>query len=209
MINVKKGPAHSLGQADVRGTATTGITAGMLCYIDKATGVTTICPAASTTGLGLRGFALNNSDDGDVVESNKIALYTLDGASVIETDQVDVANDSGATGVNLASYPIGTPMYQSGSVAGKVGKTANGSTGIIGWVEGIRYLQRSGHDNAAASASTQSYTSATEGAAWTAAGSGGLPTYSASTLTGSFKPQTNVAMLSIKLASLAYLEGNN
>jgi hypothetical protein len=202
MINIKKGPAHSLGQADIRGTASTGIYAGMLCYIDTS-GIVQKAGGTTYSQLGLRGFAINNSNDGDVIESNKIALYTLDGASVIETDQVDTATDGAITAAN---YPVGTPLYasQQTNKAGLVGKTSTGTPGpVIGYVEGIRFLQNCTPYPSGVS-SSQNYTSATEQAAYdaaNAAGSTNIPIYTATTKSATFKAQVNVPVLAIKLAS--------
>jgi hypothetical protein len=220
MINVKKGPAHSLGQSDLRGaiTSNTGtVIAGALCYLANGTTYNSITPAAGSVALaggaaavsatqgcpGIRGFAINSITDGDVIESGKLALYLLDGQSIIETDQVDYTGDSGT--LTATTYPIGTPLYQSQTAAGKVSKLTSGTPGpVIGYVEGIRYLQLSQPGATNASAGTQSYTSATEAAAYNAANASGatnFPVYTATTGTASFKPQTNVAVLAIKLAS--------
>jgi len=224
MINIKKGTAHSLQQSDLRGTVTSNtgnVLAGSLCYLSNGTAYNSITAAAGSIALaggaaavsstqgcpGIRGFAINNLGDGDVIESGKIALYTLDGESIIETDQVDLTGDS-ASSISATSYPIGTPIYQSQSAAGKVAKLATGTPGpIIGWVEGIRYLQTntptagSVPDSGTTTAVTQNYISATEYAAYTASAGGNFPTYSSSTLSASYKPQVNIAVLGIKLAS--------
>lgn len=141
MINVKKGTAHSLQQSDVRGTNPGGVTAGQLCYITNAGAVAKVPSSGGATFVGIRGFAINNSTDGDVLESGKIALYTLSGSSVIETDQVD-SNDGA---LNSTTYPVGTPLYPSIVTAGLVSKT-NGASGNlwaapIGYVEGVRSIQ--------------------------------------------------------------------
>lgn len=228
MINVKKGPAHSLGQADIRGPvptaaqlaaatgtgvstntytngAPTAIVAGMLARIDATTGV--VLPGGS--GLnGLRGLVINNLGDGDVIESQRLALYTFDGASIIETDQVDITLD-GAAAVSLTAYPMGTPIYQSTATAGLVSKTATNAGSLIGWVEGVRYLQNATPSpvvplGGAGRSTTQNYTSATEAAAYNAANAAGntnFPSYTATTGSASFKAQVNVPLLSIKLAS--------
>ena len=106
MINIKKGTAFTLQQSDVRGFnpnpaqygSGTAITAGALCYVSAPSsigtvGTVTAVPAGGgvpSTFVGLKGFAINNSYDGDAIESGKIALYTLDGNSIIETDQLTV-----------------------------------------------------------------------------------------------------------------------
>jgi hypothetical protein len=173
MINVKKGPAMSLKQADVRGTSVTGVTAGMVCYLgtDGAIHIGGT-PSGST---GIMGFAINNSTDGDAVESNKIALYTLDGISIIETDQITGA---------LTNYPVGAPVYAAST--GLITSSNTNQGGVIGWVEGQRSLQASPGQLLG----SQSYPSLTENL-------NGTPT----TLTYNYKGQTNVTVVSIKLAS--------
>jgi hypothetical protein len=231
MINVKKGPAHSLGQADIRGTAPTAtqlsaatgtgvssntytngapttVIAGMLCRIDSTTGAVTPGGCGGTTNNGLRGFAINNLGDGDVIESQKIALYSLDGVSIIETDQVDITLDSVAA-VSLTNYPVGTAIYQSTATAGLVSKTSTNAGNLIGYVEGVRYLQNSTPNpvvplGGTGKSLTQNYTSATEAAdyaASNAAGNTNFPAYTPSTGSATFKAQVNVPVLSIKLAS--------
>jgi hypothetical protein len=88
MINFRKGTGHSMQQSDFIGTAAgNDIVAGMLVQknatgeIEKADTVTT---AADN---GLLGFAITNEDEGDAIESGKIGCISLDGNSVIETDQ--------------------------------------------------------------------------------------------------------------------------
>ena len=209
MINVKKGVAHSLQQTDIRGTAITGVKAGMLARV----GTTGAIALGGDSTTGLRGFAINNSTDGDVIESNKIALYTLDGHSVLETDQTDSTDGA----LTATTYPVGTALYASFVQPGTVTKYAYTNAGVtagvassgggatsngpaIGWVEGTRYLQN--NQLWAASATSQNYTSATEGAALTAGGAG-QPVYTATTGTASFKPQVNIPVLGIKLAATA------
>lgn len=100
MINFKKGPALSLHQTNfVASVGPESITAGMVVRIDP-NGVAyrgfsngAASPTAITSGLGDKasgffyGIAINSSTSGDVIESGKIGVYALDGASVIETDQ--------------------------------------------------------------------------------------------------------------------------
>lgn len=208
MINVKKGNAHSLRQTDYRGTnpnpnqytgSGTVITAGELCYINSS-GVVAGTPASATACL--KGFAINNSYDGDAIESGKIALYALDGSSVIETDQVDLTADSVAA-INTTNYPVGTPVYPSSATVGLVSKTAG--TGAyatpIGWVEGVRFLQNASPFPSGKPA-TQDYTSATEAAAIAAesASSNGQSIYNPSTKSATYKGQVNVPVLAVKLS---------
>jgi hypothetical protein len=174
MINVRKGTHHSLQQSDIRGAWLTGVTAGMICRVDS-TGTIALGGDGTT---GIRGFAINNSTDGDAIESQKIALYTLDGNSQIETDQTENA-------VNATNYPVGTALYSKGATGlVTVTSTANGS--IIGWVQGIRSLQ-------ASPGQTQS------GQTYTSIDSSG----NTSSKTFAFKAQVNVPVLGIKLAATA------
>ena len=178
MINIKKGTAHSLQQSDIRGTYNTGVTAGMVVHVD-ANGVVQVGGTnnANSDGTnGVRGFAINNSTDGDAIESNKIAVYTFDGNSIIETDQVENA-------VTLANYPLGTPVYSKGAT-GVVTTTSTNNGPIIGWVEGVRNLQAC----LGVTQSAQSYPSVDS--------SGNL-----TTKTYAFKAQVNIPVLSIKLAA--------
>ena len=179
MINVKKGPAHSLGQSDMLGKwdRIIAVTAGMVCYVNTS-GTIALGPLA-TGNTGIIGFAINNSTDGDVIESGKIALYTLDGASVIETDQ--------CTGTITTDYPIGAPVYMgaSGTITPTIGKN---STSPIGWVEGVRSLQV----GANVAAGAQPYSSLTENL-------GGTP----ATLSYNYVGQFNAPVVAIKLASMS------
>jgi len=216
MINVKKGVAHSLAQSDIRGWQQAGIVAGMIVNVDTNGYVNPGVSYTSGGAAGLRGFAINTSavgtyaGDGDVQESNKIAVYTLDGHSIIETDQTDTTQDGA---LNSTTYPVGTAIYASSNTAflGCVTKaatstgTGGGSNGaLIGWVEGVRFLQNAtpypvGVQN------TQNYTSATEANAIAAEGANtnGQPTYAPVTKSATYKYQVNVPVLSIKLAATA------
>ena len=198
MINVKKGTAHSLQQSDLRGNAITGVIAGSVVHVDS-TGTIALGGNGST---GLRGLAINNSIDGDVIESGKIALYTFDGNSVIETDQTDTDADGA---LNASTYPVGTPLYASTNMVGTVTKTgsvqANGP--VIGWVEGVRLLQNA-TPFPSGFAKTQDYKSATEAAALAnqvTTGNTAFPSYTSSTKNAAYKPQVNVPVLGIKLAA--------
>jgi len=199
MINVKKGNAHSLHQTDYRGanpnptqygTGGTVITAGELVYINSSGVVAGVPTTGGATFVGLKGLAINNSYDGDAIESQKIAIYALDGSSIIETDQVD-SNDGA---LNLTTYPVGTPLYPSLNTVGLVSKT-NGTSGNawaapIGWVEGVRFLQNATPYPSGKTQSAQNYPSL-------------LEAYNGTPVTGSFayKAQVNIPVLAIKLAS--------
>lgn len=150
MINFKKGPALSLQQVNYVGkpdasdtTPSTGIVAGMVVRVNTDSTIGT----GSTGTLAndrkaLFGFAINNQSSGDVIESGVIGVYALDGASVIETDQVD-------QDITASNFPIGQPlsMNANGQVTARDSGNSNAKidastfTGkIIGYVEGIRSL---------------------------------------------------------------------
>ena len=186
MINVRKGTAHSLAQSDLRGSNPGGIVAGMICNV-LAGAVT----AGGIGSSGVRGFAINNSIDGDVIESGNIALYSLDGNSVIETDQVDFTADSTTT-INATDYPDGTPLYASHTAAGKVCKTSTSNGTIIGWVSGVRSLQNATPYPSGVVQGSQNYPSLLEAY-------NGTPVTKSST----FKAQVNIPVLGIKLAATA------
>lgn len=131
MINVKKGTAHSLQQSDLRGKAKAGeaVVAGMLCQIDTNGDV--IKGVTSQGVANLLGFAINDQTAGDVIESGKIALYALDGNSVIETDQA-------AADITTSNYPVGTRL--AGSTTTGLVKAWESGDRVVGYVEGIREL---------------------------------------------------------------------
>lgn len=137
MINFKKGPALSLHQVNYIGKAKSGegVVAGMVVQIDATTGEVVKPTIAGSVAdkAKLFGFAINNQDSGDVIESNAIGVYALDGASVVETDQVVGTIDAG-------TYPVGTLLkVQTGT--GKLEAAATNYDGkIIGQVEGIRSI---------------------------------------------------------------------
>lgn len=133
MINFKKGPGLSLGQSDkvAKLAASQAIEAGHVVRIDSVTGMVTK-GASATPNDDLLGFAINNGTDGDVVESGKMGVYLLDGASVIETDKAALA-------ITSANYPIGTPL-KADENTGAVSTGTVGTHRIIGFVEGIRSL---------------------------------------------------------------------
>lgn len=196
MINVKKGPAHSLGQADVRGNwdGSTAFTQGGIAYVDVNGTVQTGLPvgAVGTPGFVIDGPVISGTvgGNGSVNESGKIALYTFDGASIIETDQVVEA-------VTAANCPIGAPVYgvsAGNATTANIGKVtcasataaASGTLAIIGWVEGIRTLQLQSNYNFGA----QNYTSEKESDSGTAV-----------TRSYTYRGQYNIPVLSIKLGS--------
>jgi hypothetical protein len=138
MINVRKGTAHSLQQADVLGTvnADYAVVAGMVCVLDNSTG--TIIPGAYSSSYSgdpvsaasLLGFAINNQTDSDVIASGKIGLYTLDGNSVIETDQ------TGDTAITTTNFPIGANL--TAVADGQVAVTTTKGDVVVGQVYGVR-----------------------------------------------------------------------
>ena len=133
MINARKGTAHSLAQADIVGTivAGQGVVAGMVCRLHTDGTILKGNASATTIQDTLLGFAINNQDDGDVIESGKLGLYSLDGNSVIETDQT-------AATITAGNYPIGTAL--TAQTDGLVADGTPASDRIIGWVYGIRSL---------------------------------------------------------------------
>jgi hypothetical protein len=155
MINFKKGPALSLHQVNyVAPIGPESITAGMVVRISAADGLVYrgfsngASPAvAITSGTGqygsgaVYGIAINSSTSGDVIESGKIGVYALDGATVLETDQyvgtptvgqyvtTDAAGqlvaiaDYGATGAQIAD--LTTTGVDNKKVIGQVIETVH------------------------------------------------------------------------------------
>jgi hypothetical protein len=154
MINFKKGPALSLhqvnyvGKPDLDNIPATGIVAGMVVRVTDA-GVAVGSTGNTTTDKEtLFGFAINNQNSGDVIEAGVIGVYALDGASVIETDQLGEAYND---------YEIGKPL--STNEDGEIIQVAHNYAGkIIGYVEGKRDLPGKG-------SSTVSLTNQVTGAA--------------------------------------------
>lgn len=137
MINFKKGPALSLHQVNYIGKAKTGeaVEAGMVVQIDGSGDVVKAGITDSANDKdGIFGFAINNQTAGDVIESGKIGVYALDGATVVETDQTTPST------ITATDFPIGALLS---ATAGKVVKVDNTFAGkIIGQVEGIRVIPR-------------------------------------------------------------------
>lgn len=134
MINFKKGPALSLHQVNYLGKAEAGegVIAGMIVEIN-GDGKVVKASAAGTAAdkAKLYGFAINNQDSGDVIESGVIGVYALDGASVVETDQI--ADDfSDYTVGKLVAAEDGTGLIKT--------IATNASDRAIGQVEGSRTL---------------------------------------------------------------------
>lgn len=148
-LNVRKGSAHSLAQTDTTASVTVNALtrvvtptafAGQLVYKDT-TGALAVVPklnnatrASATNKIGDSasasqvGFAVNNTDEGDVKECAKMGIYLLDGGSVIETSYY--------TGTVTAA-DIGKPVIQDASTGtdGNVCVVAHGTTEkILGWV---------------------------------------------------------------------------
>lgn len=136
MINIKKGTGLTLAQVSKVGNAKAGeaVVAGMAVHF----GITSDDGNVLKGGIaaGLVGLAINNQTDGDVIESGKIGVYLLDGASVIETDQV---YDT----VNATNFPVGAAVYALDN--GLLSKTDTDSNKQIGVVEGIRDLPANGN----------------------------------------------------------------
>jgi hypothetical protein len=123
MINFKKGPALSLHQVNyvaAPGSGVTGIEAGHVVRI-QADGKVYKGFAANDTeaadGSAIYGFAINSQSAGDVIESGKIGVYALDGASVIETDKF-TNTAGGSTGAGSAGFVPG--KYVSADVNGNL-----------------------------------------------------------------------------------------
>lgn len=135
MINFKKGPALSLHQVNFVAAAVAGqaIEAGHVVRLNNNAGVTEVLKGAAASPAdpdAIYGFAINNQTDGDVIESGKIGVFALDGASVVETDKA-------AATINLTNYPLGAPL--SVNTSGEV-KVATSTDKVIGNVEGVRSL---------------------------------------------------------------------
>lgn len=141
MINLKKGPAHSLGQTDRVGLYVSGqnVVAGQVVRLAYNAGKPSVYVGVSSTNAltDLLGFAANNYNDGDVLASGKIGVYLLDGSSVVETDQVDA-------GITITTVALGTPV--SADTTGNV-VASTGSNRIIGYVEGYRVLPNGPYTN--------------------------------------------------------------
>lgn len=139
MINFKKGPALSLHQVNYIGSAKTdeGVVAGMVVRVVQSGGATEVVRGTddnTSTGY-LYGFAINSQDSGDVIESGKIGVYALDGASVIETDQFSGSASSYTVGSLVSVYEAEAPDANAGKI-----KLAGAGERAIGQVEGVRDL---------------------------------------------------------------------
>lgn len=116
MINVRKGPAHSLAQTDFVGItkADEAVVAGMLVRKNSSGEIVKVTTLTTAAESGLVGFAITTQSEGDAIASGKIGVYALDGASVIETNQVTT------TLSGLTAADIGKAVVADGSTAGKV-----------------------------------------------------------------------------------------
>jgi hypothetical protein len=130
MINIRKGQGHSLLQTDLVLPVTTGVTvvAGMVVSPNTSTGSIQLGGSASS----LFGFAVNSSTDSDVLAAGSIGMITLDGDTVVETDQVYDAITSG-------NFPLGAPVYPQTGNTGLVTMT-NTVAKVLGYVYSIRQL---------------------------------------------------------------------
>ena len=135
MINLKKGPAHSLLQTDKVGNAKSGeaVVAGYVVRLDSS-GDIVKGPTNAAAADDMLGFALNNQTDGDVVNSGTIAYLLLDGASVVEVDQACVQGT-----INASNFVTGARVAADPSNLGKVRPWESGDR-VLGYVEGIRNL---------------------------------------------------------------------
>jgi hypothetical protein len=149
MINFKKGPALSLHQVNyvaAPDTGVTGIEAGHVVRIKNngllAKGLPTNTLEAGDSSA-IYGFAINNQTAGDVIESGKIGVYALDGATVIETDKF-TSSAGGTRGDSSAGFVPG--KYVSADTNGNLfvvaepqtvvnsGEAGTGGQKIIGQV---------------------------------------------------------------------------
>jgi hypothetical protein len=133
MINFKKGPALSLHQVNYIGAAKAdeGVVAGMIVRLEDGEVVKGASDSPAPKDA-LYGFAINSQDAGDVIESGKIGVYALDGASVIETDQY--------VG-EISSYTVGALVTAADGVnAGKIKLSEDSDDKIIGQVESDRTI---------------------------------------------------------------------
>lgn len=134
MINFKKGPALSLHQVNYIGKVNSGegVIAGMVVEINSEGKVVKASAAGTAADKAkLYGFAINSQSAGDVIESGVIGVYALDGASVVETDQL--AQD-------VADYAIGELVaVEDGTGLVKTMTTAS-TERAIGQVEGTRTI---------------------------------------------------------------------
>lgn len=136
MINFKKGPALSLHQVNYVGVPYAGdnIVSGMVVRVHTDGGIRKGAADNTTAAIGaLYGFAINNYNAGDVIESGKIGVFALDGMSVVETDQA-------AADINSTNYPIGAALSVGTDGKVKVVDATTYAGKIIGWVEGIRSI---------------------------------------------------------------------
>jgi hypothetical protein len=139
MINFKKGPALSLHQVNFIGKAVDGedIEAGHVVRLNDNNGVVEVLKGASSSSVSkdaVYGFAINNQDAGDVIESGVIGVYALDGASVIETDKLP-------EGSVPSDYALGAQVTTN--TAGEIITLPGGFTGkVLGQVEGYRDLPK-------------------------------------------------------------------
>jgi hypothetical protein len=130
MINIRKGAGHSLLQTDLAVPNNTAISvvAGMVVRQDRTSGL--IALGGATTDLF--GFALNSSTDSDVLAAGVIGFQLLDGATVVETDQVYDA-------ITTSNFPVGAPVYPQTGNTGLVTMT-NTVAKVLGYVYSIRQL---------------------------------------------------------------------
>jgi hypothetical protein len=130
MINIRKGPGHSLLQTDlaVPNNTAINVVAGMVVRQDRTSGL--IALGGATTDLF--GFALNSSTDSDVLASGVIGFQLLDGGTVVETDQVYDA-------ITSSNFPVGAPVYPETGNTGLVTMT-NTVARVLGYVYSIRQL---------------------------------------------------------------------
>jgi hypothetical protein len=120
---------HQVNYVAAPGSGVTGIEAGHVVRIEADGKVYKGAGAAATSQWNdgeVWGFAINSQTAGDVIESGKIGIFALDGASVIETDKF--TNTAGGT----------TGAGSTGFVPGKyVSADVNGNIYVINAAAGI------------------------------------------------------------------------
>lgn len=138
MINIKKGNGLTLQQADKVFPTTDSIIAGQAVSLLSTGAVQRSADGANNYVIGV---ALNNYNDGDVVDSGKIGVLLFESGSVIETDQLLAAPTAGWLTPGLPVYAYGADSITNAATsAGKF--TTDPTTGnvLVGRLLGTRTL---------------------------------------------------------------------